>query len=118
MCCRAVYRAVPSPRSLFPIPTLRAMAADLPPELAALLVASDPATRDAAWATFVSRHSGLLLSVARTVGKHYDAWMDGYAHVLEQLREGDFRRLRAYVPDGRTRFTTWLAVVARRLCFD
>jgi RNA polymerase sigma factor (sigma-70 family) len=94
------------------------MAADLPPELAALLVASDPGAREAAWTAFVARHSSLLLTVAATVAKNYDARMDGYAHVLEQLREAEFRRLRAYVPDGSTRFTTWLAVVARRLCFD
>ena len=44
--------------------------------------------------------------------------MDGYAHVLERLREHDCRRLRGYAPDGRTKFTTWLVVVARRLCLD
>lgn len=44
--------------------------------------------------------------------------MDAYAYLLEQLRRDDFQRLRAYVSDDRSRFTTWLVVVARRLCLD
>jgi RNA polymerase sigma factor (sigma-70 family) len=44
--------------------------------------------------------------------------MDGYAAVLSALRDNDCRRLRAYQPDGRTQFTTWLAVVTRRLMLD
>jgi RNA polymerase sigma factor (sigma-70 family) len=37
---------------------------------------------------------------------------------LEKLREDDFRRLRAFAANGRGKFTTWLVVVARRLCVD
>jgi RNA polymerase sigma factor (sigma-70 family) len=44
--------------------------------------------------------------------------MDRYACVLEQLRSDDFRRLRAYVADGRSEFSTWLVVVAQRICLD
>ena len=44
--------------------------------------------------------------------------MDAYAYVLERLRADDCHRLRDYAPDGRTKFTTWLVVVARRLCLD
>ena len=44
--------------------------------------------------------------------------MDAYAHVLESLREDDFRRLRTYAADGRSSFGTWLVVVANRLCID
>ena len=44
--------------------------------------------------------------------------MDGYAYVLEALRENEYRRLRAYAADGRSKFSTWLVVVARRLCLD
>ena len=44
--------------------------------------------------------------------------MDAYAAVLEQLREHDGRRLRTYQADGRSKFTTWLVVVARRICID
>jgi RNA polymerase sigma factor (sigma-70 family) len=44
--------------------------------------------------------------------------MDGYAYVLEQLRREDFRRLRRFQPHGASTFSTWLVVVARRLCVD
>jgi RNA polymerase sigma factor (sigma-70 family) len=44
--------------------------------------------------------------------------MDAYAYVLDQLSRDDFRRLRGYTPQARTKFTTWLVVVARRLCVD
>lgn len=44
--------------------------------------------------------------------------MDAYAHVLEELRNDDCRRLRGYASDPRSKFTTWLVVVARRVCVD
>ena len=90
----------------------------LPPELQPLLHATDAAARDAAWASLVRSHSQLLLHAARSVIPLHDAAMDAYAHVLERLREDDFRRLRGYVADGRSTFSTWLVVVARRLCID
>jgi RNA polymerase sigma factor (sigma-70 family) len=94
------------------------MAEDFPFELSSLLGATDAAAREAAWTVFLSAYSRLLLHVARQVGHDYDTAMDAYAHVLEQLRADDCHRLRAYAPDGRTKFTTWLVVVARRLCLD
>ena len=94
------------------------MSAALPLELTRLIEATDAPTRDDAWAGFVAAHSRLLLHVARSVTADHDAAMDGYAHVLERLRADDCRRLRGYVPDGRSKFTTWLVVVARRLCLD
>lgn len=44
--------------------------------------------------------------------------MDRYAYILERLRDDDCRRLRAFRADGTALFTTWLVVVARRLCVD
>lgn len=44
--------------------------------------------------------------------------MDAYTFVLEQLRENECRRLREYAVDPRCKLTTWLVVVARRLCLD
>jgi RNA polymerase sigma factor (sigma-70 family) len=44
--------------------------------------------------------------------------MDAYAFVLEQLRVDDFRRLREFAADPRSKLSTWLVVVARRLCLD
>lgn len=90
----------------------------LPAELSALLNAADPKAREESWARFVEVHTRLVLHVARSVARDHDAAMDAYAYVLEQLRADDFRRLRAYVNDGRGKFTTWLVVVVRRLCLD
>src|SRR5450432_1293625 len=90
----------------------------LPLELSTLLDAASPAVREAAWTRFVETHNRLLLHVARNVDRDHDAAMDAYAHVLEQFRSDDFRRLRAYASDGRSKFTTWLVVVTRRLCLD
>ena len=92
------------------------MANALPGELVALFSAQDPVTRDAAWERFVSLHSRLLMHAARSLGKDYDGTMDRYAYALERLQERDYARLRAYTPDGRTKFSTWLLVVFRRLC--
>jgi RNA polymerase sigma factor (sigma-70 family) len=91
---------------------------DLPRELSRLLDARTPSRADAAWADFVAVHSRLLLHVVRALTSDRDAAMDAYTRVLERLREDDCRRLRAYVPDGRSRFTTWLVTVVRRLCLD
>ena len=44
--------------------------------------------------------------------------MDRYTFVLDALQCEDFRRLRGYVARPRGKFTTWLIVVARRLCLD
>lgn len=94
------------------------MADPHPPELARLFTASDTPSHDAAWAAFVATHSRLLLHTARSLNHDYDGAMDSYAYVLEALREDGHRRLRAYSADGRGRFSTWLVVVARRLCLD
>jgi RNA polymerase sigma factor (sigma-70 family) len=94
------------------------MTASPSPPLARLLSARDPASRDRAWAEFVRSYSPLLVSTARRLCSDHDATMDRYTYILEQLRRNDFRRLRRYAVDGRSRFTTWLVVVARRLCID
>lgn len=48
----------------------------------------------------------------------HDAAMDRYAYMLAQLRCSDFTPLQCHAADGRSAFTTWLVVVARRLCLD
>lgn len=87
-------------------------------ELAALLAARDLGEREAAWARFVERYSPLLLHTARAVSRERDRAMDAYLHLLERLREDDCRRLRRYAEQSGAQFTTWLVVVARRLCLD
>ncbi|HVF40976.1 MAG TPA: sigma-70 family RNA polymerase sigma factor [Gemmatimonadaceae bacterium] len=93
------------------------MSDSLPAELERLLSAPDKQV-DVAWASFLSTYSPLLLHAARTAALSYDDGMDGYAHVLEGLRANDCRRLRGYRPDPRTKFSTWLVLVARRMCVD
>lgn len=90
----------------------------LPPTLSRLTAATAGAERDNAWAAFVEAHSDVVLHTCRTVSRDHDVAMDAYAFVLQALNEDDCRRLRAYVPDGRTKFTTWLLVVTRRLALD
>ncbi len=89
-----------------------------PTYLIRLLNAATPAEKTRAWKKLLERHSNLLLHTARHMAEDQDAAMDRYAFILEQLRADNYRRLRAYQDDGRTRFTTWLVVVARRLCVD
>lgn len=83
-----------------------------------LLKANDPVAREADWAELVRGYTRLILHVAHSVCGDHDRAMDHYAYVLEQLRADDFRRLRTFVADGRSEFSTWLLVVAQRLCRD
>lgn len=90
----------------------------VPPEVLALLQSRDAEARAAAWEAFVSNHTRLLLHVARSVIGDPERVMDGYAWLLERLHEDETRRLRGFRPEGQSKFTTWLVVVARRLCVD
>jgi RNA polymerase sigma factor (sigma-70 family) len=90
----------------------------VPYELTHLLGHLEPSARDDAWTAFVGANSKLILYVAHSLGGDHDDVMDRYAFVLEQLRRDDFHRLRGYGADGRGKFSTWLVVVARRLCLD
>jgi RNA polymerase sigma factor (sigma-70 family) len=83
-----------------------------------LLQASDPAARESGWSDFVLTYNRLLLHVCRSLGGDHDAVMDRYASILEELRAEDLRRLRTYFADGRSEFSTWLVVVAQRICLD
>jgi len=86
--------------------------------VSALLAASQPEARNAAWSAFVEAYTPLLLHAAREFGSAYDEAMDRYTYLLEQLSRDDYHRLRNFEPDGAGRFTTWLVVVARRLLQD
>jgi RNA polymerase sigma factor (sigma-70 family) len=94
---------------------------DLPRSLDRLLFAHathDTESLDAAWRAFVAEHTRLLLHVARSLSSNHDEAMDAYAFVIEQLQADDFRRLREFASDPRSKLSTWLVVVARRLCLD
>jgi RNA polymerase sigma factor (sigma-70 family) len=73
---------------------------------------------DAAWRAFVSEYSRLLLHVTRSVTSTHDDAMDAYAFVLEQLRADQCRRLREFATEPRSKLSTWIVVVARRLSLD
>lgn len=90
----------------------------VPPHLRRLLETAHARDRERAWKEFIEDHSRLVLHAVWSVAKDHDDAMDAYAYVLEQLRADDFARLRTYVADGRSKFTTWLVVVARRLALD
>jgi RNA polymerase sigma factor (sigma-70 family) len=90
----------------------------VPAVLRRLLAERDPPRCEETWAEFVASHSKLILFVARRRGGDHDTVMDRYTAVLEGLRQDDFRRLRTYVADGRSEFSTWLVVVAQRICLD
>jgi RNA polymerase sigma factor (sigma-70 family) len=94
------------------------MAESLPPELSALLNVETGAGREAAWQSFIDVYSPLLLHAARSASEGYDAGMDSYAYILDKLKADDYAKLRAYRLDPRSRFSTWLVFVARRLCID
>ena len=89
-----------------------------PQELLDLLQATDAAATEDAWSRFVTRFSPLLLHTARSVAHEHDRAMDAYTHLLEQLHQDGGRRLGQYVEDPRAQFTTWLVIVARRVCID
>ena len=89
-----------------------------PAVLVELLSASEAARAERAWAAFAKEYSPLLLHVAHSLGDGHDAAMDRYLFILEALRRDGYQRLRRYAADGRGEFTTWLVVVARRLCLD
>jgi DNA-directed RNA polymerase specialized sigma24 family protein len=93
-------------------------ARDLPPELARLLDARDSAARERAWKGFLESYNRLILHTLRRLGGEYDAVMDRYAYVLDHLSRDEFRRLRAYTPSARSKFSTWLVVVVHRLGLD
>ncbi|HEX2219364.1 MAG TPA: sigma-70 family RNA polymerase sigma factor [Gemmatimonadales bacterium] len=90
----------------------------VPPEVARLLGSLPGQDQVTAWQAFVERYSRLLLRVAFDFAPGYDDAMDRYAFILDELHRDDFRRLQRFVADGRGRFSTWLTVVARRLCLD
>lgn len=90
----------------------------IPSYLADLLHATSPEHAELAWQRFIAEHSRLIMSVARGVGGDYDAAMDRYAFILDHLRRANYSKLRCYTADARSKFTTWLVVVCRRLCID
>jgi RNA polymerase sigma factor (sigma-70 family) len=91
---------------------------ELSQSLARLIRARTTQDSDAAWRAFVEEHSRLLLHTCRSVWRERDDSMDAYAAVLDHLRADDFRRLREFAVQPRSRVSTWLVVVSRRISLD
>jgi RNA polymerase sigma factor (sigma-70 family) len=94
------------------------MAIAAPIALGQLLAASDSIVREAAWDELITKHTRLLLAVARSFGGGHDEAMERYSYILEKLLESDFRRLRTFDAESGASFSTWLTVATRRLCLD
>ncbi len=92
----------------------------LPPEVSLLLATADQRGPEweAAWTAFLETYSHTLLRVATAFAPGYDGALDRYTYMLDELGRHNCRRLRRFAADGRGRFSTWLAVVAKRLCLD
>lgn len=90
----------------------------LPTEVHALLEARDDVSRQAAWSRFLELHSRYILSACRYLSRDHDGAMDRYRYALEELSRDNYRRLRSYTADPRSKFSTWLVVVTQNLCRD
>ena len=86
--------------------------------LSRLVEARSATESDAAWRAFVAEHSRLVLHVCRSVWHTQDDAMDAYTQVLEHLRDDDYRRLMEFAAHPRSKVSTWLVVVSRRICLD
>jgi RNA polymerase sigma factor (sigma-70 family) len=90
----------------------------LPKPVLALRDAANASTRERAWAEFLADYNKLILHVCHKFGGGYDAVMDRYAFVLQQLQRDEMRWLSGFDISGRGKFTTWFVVVLRRICLD
>ena len=72
----------------------------------------------AAWEFFLEVYSPVLYQIAAACSDDEDDAADCYLHICEQLSRNGFHRLLKFKPEGSARFTTWLRVVGRNLCYD
>lgn len=71
-----------------------------------------------AWENFLLWYSDLIYTVIKQFARDQDDAGDCFLFICEKLADKHYRRLRAFRPDGRARFFTWLRAVARNLCLD
>jgi RNA polymerase sigma factor (sigma-70 family) len=87
-------------------------------DVALLLDALNSDDAQAAWTAFLATYSETIYGVIRTFTQNTDYAGDCFLFVCEKLADKGYRRLRAFRPDGRARFSTWLRAVTRNLCLD
>ena len=83
-----------------------------------LLEALQSDQKDLAWESFLTTYSELIYGVIKTFAHNPDHSGDCFLFVCTKLADKNYRRLRAFRPDGRARFSTWLRAVVRNLCLD
>ena len=83
-----------------------------------LLEALQSDDKEGAWSTFLTNYSELIYGVIKTFTQNPDHAGDCFLFVCAKLADKDYRRLRAFRPDGKARFSTWLRAVVRNLCLD
>jgi len=79
------------------------------------LESGDP---EGAWSLFLDTYRELIFATIVRLVRDAEERMDVFALVCERLREDDFRRLRAFEPEGPARFSTWLVTVTRNIAVD
>ena len=74
---------------------------------------------DHAWDSFLERFNKLIMAVIRKLVSDHDETMEIYAHVLENLKKDNYKKLTSYFDQHRDySFESWIAVVVRNCCFD
>ena len=70
----------------------------------------------AAWQKFILQYSNFIYGAIVKYTDDYDEKMAVYLHILEKLREDRHERLRQFA--FKSKLSTWLTVVSRRLALD
>jgi RNA polymerase sigma factor (sigma-70 family) len=73
---------------------------------------------ETAWSAFLQAYSEIIYGVIHSIAHNPDHAGDCFLFVCQKLSDRNFRRLCAFTPNGRARFTTWLRAVVRNLSLD
>src|SRR5258705_5591995 len=107
------------PCAVFPLTRSRGFDLQQPDgEIQALLTELRSGLPYYAWTAFLTTYSGLIYGVIHMFAHEPDHTADCFLFVCEKLAENNYRRILAFKPDGKARFTTWARAVVRNLCLD
>ena len=73
---------------------------------------------DAGWEAFLETYSAVLHSITRQFEVDNSTSDDCFEFVCAKLSDNNFRRLKAFNPEGPAKFRTWLTAVTGNLCRD
>lgn len=73
---------------------------------------------EVAWQWFLTTYAALIAGTIKPFSRDSDDQGDCFLFVCEKLADQRYRRLLAFKPDERARFSTWLRAVVRNLCLD